>query len=546
MKKQTIIAAKWRIAAICFFLLWALSGFAQQASITNLATDYTAKKISFTVKWTAAPHDNKIWVITDYVKIEGATTVGPWSRALVTNVSASTGTATIYSNGRGFLLTTSGVNGSANITATLISSMPARFSWCAFALNYPPRAVLNASGWYDLKGTKPFVVNETPLGNDVNTYTGGCITSLTDATNNPHAIIPGPPTITAVNSPTICYNTAANLTATVAGDITAAMTYTWNIGGTITTTTVPAKTTGNLTTNTTYTVTAKNAAGCTSAVSNTGTITVLEAFSPGEIAATGETICYADTPGMIDNITAASGGDGHITYQWRYATSRPFSGATASSYAPDAATIQLYSDTGNTFTITRWAKDGTCNTTPMQSTGTWILTVHGALNSGMIVSTGQTICSGDTPDVIGNQISATGSDGNITYQWRHNGETIPGATATSYTPAASYSQTAGTHTFTRWAKDDGCNTTPVQSTGEWVLTVNTGLDPGSITTSGETVCYGNTPTKSISNTPATGGGNITYEWRHNGVAIPGATLASYTPAASYSQTAGAHTFTRWA
>jgi hypothetical protein len=85
------------------------------------------------------------------------------------------------------------------------------------------------------------------------------------------------PEITANNPTVICPGESANLTANVSGCTTPAMTYTWDIGGTGSTTTVPAITTGNLTTTTTYTVTVRNAYGNTSAVSNTGTITVHDA-----------------------------------------------------------------------------------------------------------------------------------------------------------------------------------------------------------------------------------------------------------------------------
>jgi hypothetical protein len=83
--------------------------------------------------------------------------------------------------------------------------------------------------------------------------------------------------ITAVNPPVTCYGESAILTATVSGCTTTAMTYTWDIGGTEHTTTVPTVTTGSLTATTTYTVTVRNAYGEISAVSNTGTISVHDA-----------------------------------------------------------------------------------------------------------------------------------------------------------------------------------------------------------------------------------------------------------------------------
>jgi uncharacterized protein (TIGR02145 family) len=92
--------------------------------------------------------------------------------------------------------------------------------------------------------------------------------------------------------------------------------------------------------------------------------------------------------------------------------------------------------------------------------------------AGEIKTAGETICYGATPGVIGSQTNAAGCDNSITYEWRHNGTTIDHTNAATYQPAASYSTVPGAHTFTRWAKDGACSTTPVQSTGQWVLTVN--------------------------------------------------------------------------
>ena len=188
MKTNQSISLRWRIAAVLLFLLWGIGGFAQQVSVSNLATDYAAKKISFTVTWTAAPYNNQIWVITDYVKIEGATTVGGWSRALVTGATATgSGSAATVTGQRGFWLTTSGNSGSANVTATVsLADGVEQFNWCAYALNYPPQALLQTDGSYKLQGTQPFKVNGTSLGAGVTTYSGSpAITALTDATDCP-------------------------------------------------------------------------------------------------------------------------------------------------------------------------------------------------------------------------------------------------------------------------------------------------------------------------------------------------------------------------
>ena len=51
--------------------------------------------------------------------------------------------------------------------------------------------------------------------------------------------------------------------------------------------------------------------------SNILTVTVRSAFTTGDISSTGQSICFGGTPTEIGSTTAASGGDGSITYSWR-------------------------------------------------------------------------------------------------------------------------------------------------------------------------------------------------------------------------------------
>ncbi|MDR0581932.1 MAG: hypothetical protein LBG31_03095, partial [Prevotellaceae bacterium] len=140
MKKQLTRTTKLRLLALSLFLLWAIAGFAQ-VSVSNENVDYSTKQVSFTVTWTTQPYNNQIWVITDYIKVENATTVGSWSRATVTAVTKTAGSGSVATaaGNLGFWLNTSSSSGSATITATL-SGVPAQFNWCAYALNMPPRA----------------------------------------------------------------------------------------------------------------------------------------------------------------------------------------------------------------------------------------------------------------------------------------------------------------------------------------------------------------------------------------------------------------------
>ncbi|MDR2449208.1 MAG: BACON domain-containing protein, partial [Prevotellaceae bacterium] len=167
-------------------------------------------------------------------------------------------------------------------------------------------------------------------------------------------------------------------------------------------------------------------------------------------------------------------------------------------------------------------------------------------NPGAIATAGQTVTVGGTPATINSVQNATGGDGQISYQWYRNGSPISGATAASYTPPPSDADAAGTHTYTRRAKDNVCNSTFTPSTGNWVLTVRCpSFSSGTIATAGQTVTIGGTPItiNSVQNASSENG-NISYRWYRNGSAISGATAASYTPPASAATVAGVYTYTR--
>ncbi|MDR3134186.1 MAG: hypothetical protein LBU42_09265, partial [Prevotellaceae bacterium] len=139
---------------LLFFPLWGLGGLSAQVTVSNMATDYPASKISFTLTWTAQPYNDQIWMIVDYIKVQNASTAGnTWKRALATAVArnAGTGSAATVTGQRGFWLNTSGSSGSANVTATLsLDAGVQQFNWCAYALNYPPKAEWQSDGSYKL------------------------------------------------------------------------------------------------------------------------------------------------------------------------------------------------------------------------------------------------------------------------------------------------------------------------------------------------------------------------------------------------------------
>ena len=164
-------------------------------------------------------------------------------------------------------------------------------------------------------------------------------------------------------------------------------------------------------------------------------------------------------------------------------------------------------------------------------------TVRSAFTSGAINTTGQTICYAGTPSQIGSATAASGGNTVITYSWRSSADNyaaaISGATAATYTPPAGLTTTTS---YQRYANDGACNTTPEVSTGTWTVTVRDQFTTGAISTTGQTICSGGTPSQIGSDIAASGGNNsITYSWRSSAdnyaAAISGATEATYTPPA---------------
>jgi hypothetical protein len=338
---------------------------------------------------------------------------------------------------------------------------------------------------------------------------------------------------------TICYNgdpsVIGSTTAASGGDNT--ITYKWQANGVdiassnLATYDPPA----GLIATTTYTRFAKDNTCNTTFTVSTGSwiVTVRPNFTTGTIASTGETICYSGNPSVIGSTTAASGGDNAITYKWQ-ANGVDIASSNLATYDPPAGLIA-------TTTYTRFAKDNTCNATFTVSTGSWIVTVRPVFTTGAIVSTGETICYNGDPSVIGSTTAASGGDNTITYKWQANGVDIASSNLATYDPPTGL---IATTTYTRFAKDNTCNTTFTVSTGSWIVTVTPNFTTGTIASTGQTICYNGDPSVIGSTTAASGGDNtITYKWQANGVDIASSNLATYDPPAGLIATT---TYTRFA
>jgi hypothetical protein len=282
---------------------------------------------------------------------------------------------------------------------------------------------------------------------------------------------------------TICYNTTTTLSLAAASGGTGAIAYQWqqsannstwtNATGTGTN---AAYTTSALTASMYYRRIAYNT--CGTLTSNSAQVTVRPAFTPGTITTGSSTICYGVAGVNIASSVTASGGNNTITYEWRR-NGTAIDGTNANNYTPPAAANTA---TG-TFTFTRWAKDGACSTTLVQSAGSYVLMVRAAFNPGSIQT--KTVYFPQGVALDGNaatSVTQSGGDGNTTqnqWRWRLN---TGGWTSTGTFGGATYALSGinrtvtqtGTYTVTKQVKDGGtCQSAWVDAAGTVTVVILT-------------------------------------------------------------------------
>ncbi len=319
----------------------------------------------------------------------------------------------------------------------------------------------------------------------------GNVTSSTAVlkVNTAPAITDQPDNVTACSGQNATFTVAAT-----GGDLT----YQWKRDGVNVGTNSPTLTLNNITPANAgnYTVYISNSCGnitSATAVLTVNTIPVIT-DQPDNV-----TVCSGDNTTFI---VTASGGD--LSYEWRR------NGVAVGTNSPTLTLNGVTPAMAGNYTVYIWNSCG--NVTSV----TAVLTV----NTVPAISDqpdNVTVCSGSTAT-----FGVTASGGDLTYEWRRNGVAVgsnsPTLTLTNVTPAM-----AGNYTV--YISNACGNVTSAIA----VLTVNTAP---AITTqpAGITACEGDNASFSVTAT----GGNLTYEWRRNGVAVgtdsPTLTLIGVTPA----------------
>jgi hypothetical protein len=218
--------------------------------------------------------------------------------------------------------------------------------------------------------------------------------------------------------------------------------------------------------------------------------------------------------GQSATFRVAAKGTSPLSYQWS-ANGVPIVGATASSYMTAATSS---SNNGTLYTVVVSNMAGSATSMPVT------LTVNSAPTI-TLQPMSQTVVS---PAMATFSVAATGT-GPLSYQWSANGVAIGGATASSFTTAATTSSSNGT-VYTAVVSNASGSVTSSMAT----LTVDSAptitVQPAS-----QTVLAGQAAMFSVA---ATGTAPLTYQWFSDGTAISEATASTYTTPATTSNNNG--------
>ncbi len=248
-----------------------------------------------------------------------------------------------------------------------------------------------------------------------------------------------------------------------------------------------------------YTVVVSNSAGTKTSDAATVTVTPIRP----SITAQPSSVSVGEGQPAMFSVTAT--GSATLTYQWKR-DGNAISGATSASYTYPAAT---QADDGAQFTVTVTNGGGSVTSDPA--------TLHINANAPVITAQPSNVSvSAGQPAMFSVTASGTG----LTYQWKRGGTNIPGATAASYTLASTALTDTGA-SFTVAVS----NVAGTVTSSAAVLTVV--AIPPSITAQPQpqSVFDGNTATFAV---VASGTAPLAFQWRRNGVNIPGANAATYT------------------
>jgi len=229
------------------------------------------------------------------------------------------------------------------------------------------------------------------------------------------------------------------------------------------------------------------------------------------------------TAGSSASFSVTATGTAPLAYQWQKG-GVAISGATSSSYSISST---VAGDAGS-YTVV------VSNSAGSVTSSAATLTVNAAANPPSITTqpASVTVTAGASASF---SVTATGT-APMTYQWQKGGVAISGATASSYSISSTVAGDAGNYTVV--VSNSAGSVTSSAAT----LTVSAAPTSAPVITASPSSATQVAGT-SLSLTSTVTGGGLSYQWSKDGVAIPGATAATYTLASLSSANAGDYAVT---